>query len=533
MTRLLLLLLLLTASPAWAAIAEVGAGSQRGSGSGFNAATADCAFPGNVTSGNVIVVAGGLYNDVGTVGAITTAKTAGTATIGAVSTILSSTGVFGGRMKAWISYALVTGTGSLTMRVSPDIASSNYMRVACDEFSGTNITLDVNGGEAVLASATPVSDTITTAAANALIVGVTVPDSSVASWTAGTGYTLIGSSLDSATQIYAAEFKIATTATAYAVDFAFTGGGTLNFSVVNAAFKEVAGDTTPPTVPANLVGTATGSDRISLAWTASTDNIQTVVTYRLERAPFSGACGAYAEIAQPLTNAYLDTGLTASTSYCYRVRASDGANLSAYSTATTVATLAFRSLNLAWDDNAPNAQNATAETGFQLERCTGAACSDFTTLATLGQNVTTYTDAVSPNPIAGYRVTALPAGQGYSNIVYSTPAASAIMAVFPPLLTFAAAPGANPVSQSLAISKNVGGPTMTWSITDDAAWLTVAPSSGTDNALVTVSVNTAGLVAGVYTATITITANATGSPAAIPVTLTMSSANSGSSGRIK
>src|SRR5438445_13770600 len=57
-------------------------------------------------------------------------------------------------------------------------------------------------------------------------------------------------------------------------------------------------------------------------------------------------------------------------------------------------------------------------------------------LATVGQNVTTYQDTTAPSPTAGYRVTAIPTGGGYSNIIYSTSSPPNVLSLSPPSLTF-------------------------------------------------------------------------------------------------
>jgi hypothetical protein len=84
--------------------------------------------------------------------------------------------------------------------------------------------------------------------------------------------------------------------------------------------------------------------------------------------------------------------------------------------------------------------------------------------------------------------------------------------------------GTNPSAQAIAIS-NVGGGTLTWSASDNAAWLSLSPVSGTNSGTVSTSVNLTGLAAGTYNATITVTATgATAKP--IPVTLTLTAATS-------
>jgi predicted phage tail protein len=84
-----------------------------------------------------------------------------------------------------------------------------------------------------------------------------------------------------------------------------------------------APDTTPPTAPAGLTATATLATQINLSWTASTDNVG-VTGYKLERCSGAG-CANFAQVATPTLTAFNDSGLTASTSYSYRVRASDAA----------------------------------------------------------------------------------------------------------------------------------------------------------------------------------------------------------------
>lgn len=96
-------------------------------------------------------------------------------------------------------------------------------------------------------------------------------------------------------------------------------------------------DTTPPSAPTNLTATAASASQINLAWTASTDNVG-VTGYRVERCQSAG-CSNFAQIATSSGTSFNDTGLSASTSYSYRVRASDGAgNLSGYSNTASATT---------------------------------------------------------------------------------------------------------------------------------------------------------------------------------------------------
>jgi len=98
-------------------------------------------------------------------------------------------------------------------------------------------------------------------------------------------------------------------------------------------------DTTPPTVPGNLKAKAISSIEINLSWDASTDEGGSgLAGYSIERRK-SGE--DFSEIARVDANTtiYKDTGLTANTTYEYRVRAYDNAgNYSDYSNIASTAT---------------------------------------------------------------------------------------------------------------------------------------------------------------------------------------------------
>src|SRR5207247_9048925 len=98
-------------------------------------------------------------------------------------------------------------------------------------------------------------------------------------------------------------------------------------------------DTQPPAVPATLAAAATSSTQINLTWTASTDNVS-VTGYRIERCQGAG-CTTFAQVGTSTAASYSVTGLTASTGYSFRVRATDAAgNLSPYSNTASATTQA-------------------------------------------------------------------------------------------------------------------------------------------------------------------------------------------------
>ncbi|HQR38064.1 MAG TPA: M36 family metallopeptidase [Blastocatellia bacterium] len=119
---------------------------------------------------------------------------------------------------------------------------------------------------------------------------------------------------------------------------------------VNRGF--ITGGGTAPAAPSGLTATATSSSQINLAWT---DNANNETGFKIERKTGSG--GTYAQIATvgAGVTTYSNTGLTASTAYYYRVRATNATGDSAYS----------------------NEANATTQAG-------GGGCSSSTTPITVG-----------------------------------------------------------------------------------------------------------------------------------------------------
>ena len=91
-------------------------------------------------------------------------------------------------------------------------------------------------------------------------------------------------------------------------------------------------DTSAPSTPMSVHSMGETDSGVDLMWEASTDNVG-VIDYILFR---NGV-----EIARPSTTRYSDTGLAASTTYSYTVRARDAAgNTSAASSPFTVSTKA-------------------------------------------------------------------------------------------------------------------------------------------------------------------------------------------------
>jgi len=96
-------------------------------------------------------------------------------------------------------------------------------------------------------------------------------------------------------------------------------------------------DTTPPTTPGTPVASNVTSSGVSLSWTPSTDAVG-VTGYDVLRA--TGASGgSFTVVGTPTSASFVDSGLSAQTTYRYQVRARDAAgNQSALSPVLSVTT---------------------------------------------------------------------------------------------------------------------------------------------------------------------------------------------------
>jgi fibronectin type 3 domain-containing protein len=187
-----------------------------------------------------------------------------------------------------------------------------------------------------------------------------------------------------------------------------------------SAYSNEAEATTPrlarPAAPSVLAATPVSPMQINLTWT---DNAADEAGFTIERCTGSG-CGDFTEVARVGVNAagYADSGLNASTTYRYRVRAFRDASYSDYSnvvdattsasaplptgpTSLSVTSVTKTSVSLSWADNSNN------EDGVRVYRCTGSTCTPATLVATMGTNARSYTDdGLSRRTTYRYRVTA-------------------------------------------------------------------------------------------------------------------------------
>ncbi|HTL67392.1 MAG TPA: S8 family serine peptidase [Lacunisphaera sp.] len=171
----------------------------------------------------------------------------------------------------------------------------------------------------------------------------------------------------------------------------------------------------PPAAPTMLQATNWTTSTVTLSWT---DNSSTETGFSIERAP--GTTTTFAAVGTVGANvtSFTDSGLTANTTYTYRVRAQQDTVYSDYSNTSTVTTASqpppppaaptmlqatnptATGVTLSWTDN------STTETGFSIERAPGTTTT-FAAVGTVGANVTTFTDSgLTANTTYTYRVRA-------------------------------------------------------------------------------------------------------------------------------
>lgn len=279
-----------------------------------------------------------------------------------------------------------------------------------------------------------------------------------------------------------------------------TGGGTLSWTATdNAAWLTLspASGTNSGSITAavNLGGLAAGtySSAITISATgASTKTVPVTLTVAAPTAPpsisfspsglsFSGTAGGTSPAAKTLT-----------------ISNSGGSTLAW--TATD---------NTAWLTLSPSSGTNTGTVNASVN-LSGLAAGTYNATVTLAA-----AGAITKTVPVTLTVTALTSG--------------GTIALSPTSLTFSGTlGGANPASKTVSLT-NPGGGTLTWSISDNANWLTVSPVSGTTTTeadTLTAAINLSGLAAGTYNGVITITASGSStSPRTIPVTLTLTAAS--------
>ncbi len=197
--------------------------------------------------------------------------------------------------------------------------------------------------------------------------------------------------------------------------------------------KKETAKTTAPTAPSSLSATAISTTQIDLSWKDNSDN---ETGFKLERS-LDGSSG-WTEVASLTANTttYQNTGLTAATTYYYRVCAYNSGGNSGYTPVVNAKTnssppaapsalsgksMSATQINLSWTDNSND------ESGFKVEFSLNGT-SGWAEIATVNANTTTYQHTgLTSGTKYYYRVCAYNAigNSEFSNILNITAGASA------------------------------------------------------------------------------------------------------------
>ncbi len=413
------------------------------------------AFTGAQAAGDLNVVVVGWNDSTATITAVTD-KNGNTYTRAAGPTILNGLASQSIYYAANIA-AAAPGANTVTVTFS---TAAQYPDVRILEYSGANATnpVDVTGAQTGN-SATTSSGALTTTNVNDLLLATNY----VATGTTGPGAGFL-SRMITLPDGDIVEDMVATAPGSYSATAPVSSSGWWVMQTV--AFRPApGGSTTPPTAPGNLTGSAVSQSQINLSWTASLSNVG-IAYYSVQRCLGSG-CTNYTQVATPTTITYSDTGLTPSTSYTYQVLAGDTAgNLSAPSNTAIVTTLppdtqpptaptnltatavSGSQINLSWTASTDN----VGVTGYRVEYCQGAGCSNFSRIAIV--TATTYSS------------TGLVPGTIYTFEVVATDAAGNL------------SPASNPASATTLSA--ISGLVAAYSF-DEGAGTTATDSSGNNN----------------------------------------------------
>src|SRR5580700_2697833 len=231
----------------------------------------------------------------------------------------STTVGFDLRSQIWYARNPIVGPNhTVTMTLS--LAQPLVMSILVVKGSNISAPIDVvsaigsdNGTQSVNIS----SPGITTAVSNELLIGF-AKVSSGSVFQAGTGFT---QQTAASSNYLDAESGLATTAGTYSATF--TVGAAVTWQAAVVAVSPAA---------------ASNPNQVNLSWTASSETGGTISSYQVERCQ-GVSCSSFSQIGTSATTVYNDTGVSASTTYSYRVRAQDNSGTEGpYSNTATVTT---------------------------------------------------------------------------------------------------------------------------------------------------------------------------------------------------
>lgn len=228
--------------------------------------------------------------------------------------------------------------------------------------------------------------------------------------------------------------------------------------------REACNATTAPTAPSSLTATADGVDTIDLTWSDDSDNED---AFEIQRSLTSGSGFSLIDTVASGIEAYEDTGLDSNTTYYYRVRATNNAGNSSYTSEANDTTdpdldapsdlaanaISTSRIDLTWTDTASD------ETSWEVWQSEDDIT--YGKVATLGAGSTSYSaTGLSADETYYYKVRAVNAT---TNGSYSNTASDAT--------------GGSPPAQPTSFTATVNGASSTDTI--DLAWTDNA--TGEDN----------------------------------------------------
>lgn len=206
------------------------------------------------------------------------------------------------------------------------------------------------------------------------------------------------------------------------------------FVVLLGLIGPASTQTPPRRTPIVLTALAVSTNQINLSWTNSSNKVAGLY---VERSLSSK--GPWKRVISVPANATscANSGLAAATTYYYRVMVNDAPHSNVASATTlsgatdrvpanlsAIATSANQ-IDLSWNNNIADI------TGFKIERCEGKGCSNFTEIASVAENATSYQNTdLTPLTSYSYRVRAY---KETSNYAYSkTASATTSRSTVPP-----------------------------------------------------------------------------------------------------